>query len=95
VRPAWRGRARLTRLAPNPGQFERERKTKRVSTQEAVILRLREKALKGDNRALVTLASTHNTGDNAASKDQYEWSQLSDEELNQLERILVKASVVA
>ncbi len=38
-------------------------KAKRVSTQEALILRLREKALKGDNRALETLLSlarTHN-----------------------------------
>jgi hypothetical protein len=36
---------------------------KRVSTQEALVLRLREKALKGDNRALETLlglARTHN-----------------------------------
>ena len=40
---------------------------RRVSTQEALILRLREKALKGDNRALETLLSlarTHN-GDEA------------------------------
>ncbi len=39
---------------------------KRVSTQEALILRLREKALKGDNRALETLlglARTHNNGE--------------------------------
>ena len=38
-------------------------KSKRVSTQEALILRLREKALKGDARALETLLSlarTHN-----------------------------------
>ena len=38
-------------------------KSKRVSTQEALILRLREKALKGDARALetlLTLARTHN-----------------------------------
>ena len=37
---------------------------KRVSTQEALVLRLREKALKGDNRALETLlglARTHTT----------------------------------
>jgi hypothetical protein len=46
-------------------------------------------------KSLVTVARTHNTGDNATSKDQYDWSQLTDEELNQLERILVKASVVA
>ena len=30
---------------------------RRVSTQEALVLRLREKALKGDNRALETLLS--------------------------------------
>jgi hypothetical protein len=38
-------------------------KSKRVSTQEALILRLRQKALKGDARALETvlsLARTHN-----------------------------------
>jgi hypothetical protein len=38
-------------------------RAKRVSTQEALVLRLREKALKGDNRALETLLSlarTHN-----------------------------------
>jgi Family of unknown function (DUF5681) len=38
-------------------------RAKRVSTQEALILRLREKALKGDHRALETLLSlarTHN-----------------------------------
>ena len=39
---------------------------RRVSTQEALVLRLREKALKGDNRALETLLSlarTHNSGE--------------------------------
>jgi hypothetical protein len=43
---------------------------RRVSTQEALILRLREKALKGDNRALetlVSLAKTHN-GDEAPDR---------------------------
>ena len=73
-------------------------KTKRVSTQEALILRLREKALKGDNRALenlVTLARTHNVADNATTKDEYDLSRLTDEELEQVERILTKASVVA
>jgi hypothetical protein len=40
-------------------------KSKRVSTQEALMLRLREKALKGDARALealLSLARTHNEG---------------------------------
>jgi hypothetical protein len=39
---------------------------KRVSTQEALFMRLREKALKGDNRALETLlglARTHNSNE--------------------------------
>ena len=43
---------------------------RRVSTQEALVLRLREKALKGDNRALETLlslAKTHN-GDEAPDR---------------------------
>ena len=56
-------------------------RARRVSTQEALILRLREKALKGDNRALETLLSlarTHNNdeagertgGELVASEDQ-------------------------
>ncbi len=47
-------------------------KSKRVSTQEALILRLREKALKGDARALETLLSlarTHNEDFAGASED--------------------------
>jgi hypothetical protein len=81
-----------------PVNLNENGKTKRVSTQEALILRLREKALKGDNRALenlVTLARTHNVADNATTKDEYDLSRLTDEELEQVERILTKASVVA
>ena len=47
-------------------------KSKRVSTQEALILRLREKALKGDARALETLLSlarTHNENFGGHSED--------------------------
>jgi len=47
-------------------------KLKRVSTQEALILRLREKALKGDARALETLLSlarTHNEDFAGQSED--------------------------
>jgi hypothetical protein len=44
-----------------------------VSTQEAVLLRLREKALKGDARAidrLVELARTYNVAEAASGTDQ-------------------------
>jgi Family of unknown function (DUF5681) len=47
-------------------------KSKRVSTQEALILRLREKALKGDPRSLETLLSlarTHNEDFTGHSED--------------------------
>jgi hypothetical protein len=47
-------------------------KSKRVSTQEALILRLREKALKGDARALealLSLARTHNEDLSGHSED--------------------------
>jgi hypothetical protein len=46
-----------------PVRLTDQGKTRRVSTQEAVLLRLREKALKGDSRAidsLVALARTYN-----------------------------------
>ena len=50
-------------------------KSKRVSTQEALFMRMREKALKGDARALdrlLGIASTHNNcdpGDRSGEKD--------------------------
>jgi hypothetical protein len=88
----------LKRSLEIPVNLNENGKTKRVSTQEALILRLREKALKGDNRALenlVTLARTHNVAENATTKNEYDLSRLTDEELDQVERILTKASVVA
>ena len=81
---------------PLPARVRRPQPTPNGEEATFFIDLISEKvAALGGASALVTLARTHNTGDNAASKDQYEWSQLSDEELNQLERILVKASVVA
>ena len=41
---------------------------KRVSTQEALVLRLREKALKGDNRALETLLGLADPHNNPATR---------------------------
>lgn len=55
--------ADLKRTLEIPVTLSENGKPKRVSTQEALILRLREKALKGDARALETLlslAKTHN-----------------------------------
>jgi hypothetical protein len=45
-------------------------KSKRVSTQKALLLRIREKALKGESRALekfLKLASVHNATDGATN----------------------------
>jgi hypothetical protein len=56
-----------------PVRLTDQGKTKRVSTQEAVLLRLREKALKGDARAidrLVELARTYNVAEAASGIDQ-------------------------
>lgn len=55
--------ADVKRTLELPVTLSENGKSKRVSTQEALILRLREKALKGDARALETLLSlarTHN-----------------------------------
>ncbi len=55
--------ADVKRTLEMPVHLSENGKSKRVSTQEALILRLREKALKGDIRALETLLSlarTHN-----------------------------------
>ena len=55
--------ADVKRTLEIPVTLSENGKSKRVSTQEALILRLREKALKGDARALETLLSlarTHN-----------------------------------
>jgi hypothetical protein len=55
--------ADVKRTLEIPVTLSENGKSKRVSTQEALILRLREKALKGDARALETLlslAKTHN-----------------------------------
>jgi len=56
-----------------PVRLTDQGKTKRVSTQEAVLLRLREKALKGDARAidrLVELARAYNVAEAASGTDQ-------------------------
>jgi hypothetical protein len=48
-------------------------KAKRVSTQEAMLLRLREKALKGDGRALdrlLALAATYNVAEYGSPTEQ-------------------------
>jgi hypothetical protein len=55
--------ADVKRTLEIPVNLTENGKAKRVSTQEALMLRLREKALKGDARALETLLSlarTHN-----------------------------------
>ena len=49
--------ADVKRTLEIPVTLSENGKSKRVSTQEALILRLREKALKGDARALETLLS--------------------------------------
>jgi hypothetical protein len=56
--------ADLKRSLEIPVTLSENGRTKKVSTQEALLLRLREKALKGDARAperLLALALTHNT----------------------------------
>ena len=53
-----------------PVKVTREGKPRKVSTQEAMLLRLREKALSGDSRALdrlIQLAQTYNEDELAAS----------------------------
>ena len=55
--------AHVKRTLEIPVTLSENGKSKRVSTQEALMLRLREKALKGDARALealLSLARTHN-----------------------------------
>ena len=64
--------ADVKRTLEIPVTLSENGKSKRVSTQEALILRLREKALKGDARALetlLTLARTHNEDFADQSKD--------------------------
>jgi Family of unknown function (DUF5681) len=64
--------ADVKRTLEIPVTLNENGKSKRVSTQEALILRLREKALKGDTRALETLLSlarTHNEGLISQSED--------------------------
>ena len=53
--------ADVKRTLEIPVTLSENGKSKRVSTQEALILRLREKALKGDARALETLLSLART----------------------------------
>jgi uncharacterized protein DUF5681 len=56
-----------------PVRLTDQGKTRRVSTQEAVLLRLREKALKGDARAidrLVDLARTYNFDEAGSGTEQ-------------------------
>ena len=77
-------------------------KSKRVSTQKALLLRAREKALKGENRALenlLDLARVHNTPENVTigggqqdeDGNQMDLRRLTDEELKELDRIMTKA----
>ena len=77
-------------------------KSKRVSTQKALLLRAREKALKGENRALenlLDLARMHNTPENVTigggqqdeDGNQMDLRRLTDEELKELDRIMTKA----
>lgn len=64
--------ADVRRTLEIPVTLSENGKSKRVSTQEALILRLREKALKGDARALETLLSlarTHNEDFAGQSQD--------------------------
>ena len=64
--------ADVKRTLEIPVTLSENGKSKRVSTQEALILRLREKALKGDARALETLLSlarTHNEDFAGHSRD--------------------------
>jgi hypothetical protein len=56
-----------------PVKLTDQGKARRVSTQEAVLLRLREKALKGDARALdrlLALAGTYNVAEGGSAIDQ-------------------------
>jgi hypothetical protein len=53
---------------------------KRVSTQEALFMRLREKALKGDNRALETLLGLARTHNNDAAGDRLGDQQMAPED---------------
>ena len=64
--------ADLKRSLEIPVTLSENGKTKKVSTQEALLLRLREKALKGDPRALdklIALARTHNIEPAADQRD--------------------------
>jgi hypothetical protein len=53
---------------------------KKVSTQEALVLRLREKALKGDNRALETLLGLARTHNNDEAGDHLDGQQIAPED---------------
>ena len=64
--------ADVKRTLEIPVTLSENGKSKRVSTQEALMLRLREKALKGDARALealLSLARTHNEDPAGHNKD--------------------------
>ena len=85
-----------------PVKVNENGKSKRVSTQTALLLRAREKALKGENRALenlLDLARMHNTPENVTigggqqdeDGNQMDLRRLTDEELKELDRIMTKA----
>jgi hypothetical protein len=78
-----------------PVKLNESGKPKRVSTQEALILRLREKALKGDRRALETyIALAKTVVRDAQAEGSYDLSRLSLEELHELEGLLEKATPI-
>jgi hypothetical protein len=61
-------RTDLKSTLSKPVKLKEEGKARKVSTQEAALLRLREKALSGDVRALdrlISLAQTHNNDETA------------------------------
>jgi hypothetical protein len=57
----------VKRTLETPVRLNERGKAKRVSTQEAVLLRLREKALKGDGRSLDRLLQLARTFNNSAA----------------------------
>jgi Family of unknown function (DUF5681) len=59
----------VKRTLESPVRLNEQGKTKRVSTQEAALLRLREKALKGDARSLDRLLQLAQTFNNGAATD--------------------------
>lgn len=72
--------ADVKRTLELPVTLNEKGRAKRVSTQEALVLRLREKALKGDARALETLLGLARTHNNDVAGERLDGQEMAPED---------------